>query len=95
MATFGDMLKEFRRRSVLSQRGLAEKASIDTSYISRLESGEREVTSRELALRLAGILDLSIDESELWLLTAGYASPRLQQQAGDLIDSLIDEITQD
>lgn len=75
---FGILLKEFRIRQALSQRSLANLAGINTSYISRLESGEREVTSRDLALRLAEILALSKDQIDEWLLSAGYASDRLK-----------------
>jgi len=89
---FGEMLKEFRKRARLSQRALAVQAEIDTSYISKLESGDREVASRDLALRLAQILRLSLEETDLWLISAGYASPRLQQLAGTSISRLVEEI---
>lgn len=80
MSDFGDLLKRFRERAEFSQRALAKSASIDTSYISRLEKGEREVTSRSLALKIAGILELSQREIDLWLISAGYVSPRIQKQ---------------
>lgn len=90
MASFGELLKEFRIRSELSQRVLARKAGIDTSYVSRLERGEREVASRSLALKIAEILNLSFEETDLWLISAGYISPRMQQLAHHGISRLLD-----
>lgn len=90
MASFGELLKEFRIRSKLSQRVLARKAGIDTSYVSRLERGEREVASRSLALKIAQILNLSFEETDLWLISAGYISPRMQQLANHGISRLLD-----
>jgi HTH-type transcriptional regulator, competence development regulator len=90
--TFGEMLKSFRKRAKLSQRSLADMTGIDKSYISRLESGEREVTSRSLAMQLANALVLSAEETDLWLISAGYISPRLQELASDRISYLISEI---
>jgi transcriptional regulator with XRE-family HTH domain len=90
MATrFGQLLRQFRKRAGISQRQLAERADIDTSYISKLESGERVVSSRDLALELSAILNLTPEETDLWLLAAGYASPRLQQLGAPLIANLI------
>lgn len=89
---FGIMLREFRNRSGLTQQALAERANIDTSYISRVEKGERKVTSRTVALQLADILQLSAEETDLWLISAGYVSPRLQRMASRGISQLIEDI---
>lgn len=93
MANFGNLLRDFRIRANLSQRILAQKAEIDTSYISRLERGEREVASRSLALRIAEILGLSSQETDLWLISAGYISPRMQQLASNGLSRLIDSLS--
>jgi transcriptional regulator with XRE-family HTH domain len=90
MTNFGKLLKDFRMRANLSQRTLAQEADIDTSYISKLESGEREVASRTLALRLAEILRLNSQEIDLWLISAGYISPRMQEVASTKISRLIE-----
>jgi transcriptional regulator with XRE-family HTH domain len=92
MARFGELLKSFRERARLSQRALAQAADIDRSYVCRLESGEREVTSRSLALRLADILGLSPSETDLWLISAGYVSPRMQELAAGGVSRLLEEI---
>jgi len=89
---FGEMLKIFRERVGLSQRGLAAEAGIDTSYISRIERGERNAR-RPIALRLANILQLTQEEQDFWLIQAGFISPRMQDLASDGISRLIEDIT--
>lgn len=90
--SFGEMLRGFRIRTGLSQRALASKAGLDTSYISRVESGERKFTSRSVALELATILDLSQAETDLWLNSAGYISPRMQKIARENLSYLMDNM---
>lgn len=92
MADFGELLRGFRERAGLSQRALAQAANIDKSYVSKLESGKREVASRTLALRLATILELSASEVDLWLISAGYVSPRMQSMATRGVSRLWEEI---
>lgn len=89
---FGILLREFRIHRALSQRSLANLAGINTSYISRLESGEREVTSRDLAVRLAEILALTKDQVDEWLLSAGYASDRLKSVPFRELAKLMEEL---
>lgn len=91
--SFGEMLKRFRERSMLSQRQLAAQVGIDTSYISRLENGEREITSRGLAIKIAETLHLTDEEADLWLISAGYISPRLQYLASEGISRLMESIS--
>jgi len=93
MASFGELVRSFRERAGLSQSALAQGANIDKSYVCRLESGDREVASRSLALRLASILGLSTSEIDLWLISAGYVSPRMQAMATDGVSRLLQEIS--
>lgn len=95
VASFGKLLRDFRIRAKLSQRVLAQQAEIDTSYISRLERGEREVASRSLALKIAETLNLSLEETDLWLISAGYISPRMQQLANNGLSRLLDSLSTD
>ena len=95
MASFGKLLRDFRIRAKFSQRVLAQQAKIDTSYVSRLERGEREVASRSLALKISEILNLSLEETDLWLISAGYISPRLQELANNGISNLLDSFNSD
>lgn len=89
---FGLLLREFRIRAGLSQRALAKKAGVNTSYVSRLESGDRKVASRDIMILLSRILELSHRETDLWFITAGYISPRLQGLANAGISRLIEDI---
>lgn len=93
MGTFSKLLVDFRKRANLSQAALAKEADVDRSYIWRLENGERETPSRSLALRLAEILDLSQPETDLWLISAGYASPHMQQLTAAGISRLMEDLT--
>jgi transcriptional regulator with XRE-family HTH domain len=92
MASFGERLRAYRERAALSQSALAQAAGIDKSYVSRLENGQREVASRSLAIRLAAILHLSPSEVDLWLISAGYVSPRVQQLATRRASRLLEAI---
>lgn len=70
-ATFGDRLTAYRRRADLSQSRLAERADLDTSYISRLATGSR-VPSRETVEALATALGLTDAERDDLRQAAGF-----------------------
>jgi transcriptional regulator with XRE-family HTH domain len=89
---FGDLLRHFRIRAGMSQSSLAEQANVDKSYISRIENGERKYPSRSVVLQLAEILQLSQAEIDLWLISAGYVSPRMQRLAATGVSRLLEEI---
>ncbi|WP_448218390.1 helix-turn-helix domain-containing protein [Endozoicomonas sp. 2B-B] len=55
---FADALRESRKAAGLSQEKLAEKASVDRTYISLLERGLRQPTLSTL-IHLADALDLT------------------------------------
>jgi transcriptional regulator with XRE-family HTH domain len=54
-------LKKFRQKKGWSQRSLAEKASISQPFISAIESGEKDATSKVL-IRLALALGVTVAE---------------------------------
>ncbi|WP_315080642.1 helix-turn-helix transcriptional regulator [uncultured Clostridium sp.] len=56
----GNNIKLERLRLNLTQEQLSEKLDISTSYLGRIERGERNVPLDTL-IRLAGILNVSID----------------------------------
>ncbi len=93
MTKFGELLKHYRVRSNMSQSRLAEIAGVDKSYISRLEKGERKVLSRSLAIKIAELLNLSHDETEIWLISGGYVSPRFQKLVDRSGSKLIEMIS--
>jgi len=59
---FGTRLRDLRKRAGLSQRGLATKAGIDFSYLSKIESGAMPPPSEKVILRLAEVLNTDKDE---------------------------------
>lgn len=71
-ASFGDHLRQWRRRRRLSQQALADRADLSTRHLSFLETG-RASPSREMVLRLAERLEVPLRERNPMLEAAGYA----------------------
>lgn len=61
-ATFGEVLREKRRASGVSQRRLAELAGVDFSYISKLENDRLPAPSAETVVRLANAIGASPEQ---------------------------------
>ena len=76
---FGNTLRRYRLRAALSQNALAKVVGINASYINRLESGEREAPTREVAHALARALNLGPEEVDRLLFSAGHVPPSLQK----------------
>ena len=70
--SFGPGLRFWRERRGLSQLGLAGDAETTQRHLSFLESG-RATPSREMVLRLAGVLGLPLRQQNALLLAAGFA----------------------
>jgi transcriptional regulator with XRE-family HTH domain len=68
----GPLLRRWRESRRLTQLELALDAEISTRHLSFVESG-RSTPSREMLLKLAGVLDVPLRERNLLLLAAGYA----------------------
>jgi transcriptional regulator with XRE-family HTH domain len=71
---FGQMLSRLRQSQRLSQNQLAQRAGLNHSYISRLESGDRGDPSRTVVEQFVGALALDAmgrDADELRM-TAGF-----------------------
>ncbi|HQY30797.1 MAG TPA: helix-turn-helix transcriptional regulator [Thermomicrobiales bacterium] len=68
---FGNLLKRLRETNGVSQSKLAERASFDHSYVSRLESGARMPT-REAVDRLGTAMSLDPAELDSLLASAGF-----------------------
>ncbi len=58
---FGQMLARMRQAQRLSQNQLAQRAGLNHSYISRLESGDRGDPSRTVVEQFVGALGLDPD----------------------------------
>jgi len=69
---FGPGLRWWRQRRGFSQLDLAGAAETTQRHLSFLESG-RAGPSREMILRLAGVLDLPLRQQNALLLAAGFA----------------------
>ena len=70
---FASLLRHYRDRADLSCNELARAVAVDPSYISRLERGEREPPRRPVVERLAGALQLELEDQDRLLVSAGYA----------------------
>lgn len=72
-ASFGDLLRHWRRRRGMSQLDLALEAGVSQRHVSFLEGG-RARPSREMVLALAGALDAPLRERNAMLTAAGFAT---------------------
>ena len=72
LPVFGELLRRWRLARRLSQLALATEAEVSSRHLSFLETG-RTQPSREMVLRLAGVLDVPMREQNLLLTAAGYA----------------------
>ena len=70
--TFGRLLKEWRGRRGFAQLDLAVAARTTQRHLSFIESG-RAKPSREMILRLAATMSLSLRQQNGLMLAAGYA----------------------
>jgi transcriptional regulator with XRE-family HTH domain len=70
--SFGDVLRHWRLARRMSQLTLATEAEISARHLSFLETG-RAQPSREMALLLAGVLDVPLREQNALLTAAGFA----------------------
>ena len=57
----GERIKKFREKYGLTQENLAKMLNIPRPSVSQIESGQREITSSELA-KLSQIFQISVDE---------------------------------
>jgi transcriptional regulator with XRE-family HTH domain len=64
---FPQRLRALRREARLSQRGLAERVSVDFTYLSKIENGRVEPPSETVLKNIAAVLakELGLDETEL------------------------------
>jgi transcriptional regulator with XRE-family HTH domain len=81
-ATFGDLLRDWRRRRRLSQLDLALEADVSARHVSFVESG-RSAPSRAMVLRLADALAVPPREQNHLLLAAGLAPAYAERGVGD------------
>jgi len=59
---FGARLRKLRIQAGMTQSGLASKVNIDSTYLSKMESGVKSPPSQKVVLRLAEVLNVGKDE---------------------------------
>jgi transcriptional regulator with XRE-family HTH domain len=72
MAKFGDVLRHWRKVRRFSQMELALAAEVSPRHLSFIETG-RSQPGYDLILRLAEVLNLPLQHTNLMLVAAGYA----------------------
>lgn len=72
MTAVGSLLSEYRKRNHLSQLDLGMMADVSARHISFIETG-KSMPSREMLLKLADTLSLSLHDSNLLLNSGGFA----------------------
>ncbi len=96
MDDFGQMLRQYRRKAGLTQNALAYKTGIHSSYISRIERGERQAPEREMVIKIIDALGLDTRDANELLLSAGYIPlPSRDTTPADPSLSLISDLFQD
>jgi predicted transcriptional regulator len=76
---YGDILQKIRVDKGYSQNHLAKMAGVHSSYINRLESGERDVPSQEIHMVLVQTLRPSFEDNQELSYAAGYIPPALKK----------------
>lgn len=70
---FSSILTQARKNRGLSQNSLARAVGINASHLNRIERGLRNPPSRDIVLALAQVLTMNQEETNLLLVSAGYA----------------------
>ena len=72
---FSYHLRDHRKRSLLSQLALAERAGLSQKHVSFLETG-RSQPGRDVVLRLSKALEMNPIATDVFLAAAGFAPPQ-------------------
>ncbi|AFM17625.1 putative transcriptional regulator [Mycolicibacterium chubuense NBB4] len=83
-ASFGTMLRDWRRRRRLSQLDLALAAGVSARHVSFIETG-RSAPSKAMVLRLGSVLDVPPRDQNRLLVAAGLA-PAFAERSLDAPD---------
>jgi len=75
--TFGDKIRELRKRKRLSQRDLAERVGIDFTYLSKIENNKVPPPSDTVIRKLSR--ELESDSEELLMLAAKVSQQDLRK----------------
>lgn len=78
MATFGDQIRELRKKLGLTQWQVASRTGVTNTYISALESGRKPAPPHAIVTALAACLQVS--EASLWAIARAEREHRLIQR---------------
>lgn len=81
MPTVGPLLSEYRKNLRLSQLNLSLQAGVSARHISFIETG-RSTPTRQMLLRLAEVLNLSLSDTNLLLNSAGFSALYQRRELG-------------
>ena len=76
--TFGERIRELRRQSGFTQRGVASKLEIDFTYLSKLENDRGEPPGEHTVRGLAELFNVDVEEL---LALAGKVPVELRRRA--------------
>jgi HTH-type transcriptional regulator, competence development regulator len=93
MATqFGERIRELRTKQNLLLRQLASQLDVDTSIISKVERGDRQLKKEQIPL-LAQILKADVEELQtLWLADQLYNMVQGEPMADEALKSVTKKI---
>jgi transcriptional regulator with XRE-family HTH domain len=93
MATqFGERVRELRTKQNLLLRQLASQLDVDTSIISKVERGDRQLKKEQIHL-LAEILNADVEELQtLWLADQLYNMVQGEPMADEALKSVSNKI---
>ncbi len=102
--TFGTMLRSLRQRAGLSQRDLAQRAGLDFSYLSKIETGRLSPPAADTIVLLCSFLGVAAEEllalthklpSEVAVRISGSCAAQLfLREAQDLTEEQWQQLTQ-
>ncbi len=90
MASFGEFLKQSRKKGGHTQDYLARALDVSTTYIHQMETGKIDAPGFERCRQLA--LALKLDVMELWDLARRERLAKYAERAGVTLDELFSEL---
>jgi transcriptional regulator with XRE-family HTH domain len=89
---FGERIRELRTKQNLLLRQLASQLDVDTSIISKVERGDRQLKKEQIPL-LAQILKADVEELQtLWLADQLYNMVQGEPMADEALKSVTKKI---
>jgi transcriptional regulator with XRE-family HTH domain len=90
MASFGEYLKQQRKKKGLKQEDLAHALDVSNTYIHQMETGKIDAPGLERCQQLAQAL--KVDVQELWELARRERLAKYAERAGVSLEELFNEL---